>query len=261
MHDISNLKSQILNIEGRYNRLSDGICFIKTGEKLFDDALRGGIYGGQVCEIVPKTYLDEISQIEFACSLAGITLQQRQGDFIIISDGYFDNEWGEFYPVGFRRFGVSEDRILIINVKSKNEIQSCSIEIAKTIGIGAFMVLTSRKNAFDFSSARKLQIASNIGGTPVYLISAYGSTPFSPAHLRMSLESMPSNLPNWAQGISNKKITPLGFPAWHVEILKSRIGAIGNFNLEFDYETFHLRSFSVFSNRQIMPNGGHKISA
>lgn len=253
MDKISNLRKHIRDIEGQYNRLNNGACFVQTGYNEFDNCLRGGIYNGQVCEIIPQSYIDEISQIEFASMLAGISLCQRNGDFIVISDGYYTNEWGEFYPIGLERMGISSKRILDVRVKSKSELQSCAIEIAKTIGIGAVMILSGRKNSFELSIARKLQIASNIGGAPVFLVSAYGSMGFAPSHLRLGIRSIPSQLPSWARGMVNKKIKPLGNTAWEVEILKSRIGAIGKFNLEFEHETFHMRGIPLFPDRQALP--------
>lgn len=258
MSVVSSLKRQINDIERRYNRLNNGVCFFETGYLEFDKALRGGIYNGQVCEIMPQSYFDEISQIEIAVALSSLSLKQRTGDFIIISDGYHANEWGDLYPLGFERFGINKNRILHVKVKSKSELHSCSIEIAKTIGIGSVMILCGRKNSFDLAMARKLQIATNIGGAPVLLISGFGSLGFAPSHLRIGIRAQPSQLPLWAQGMVNKKITPLGNPAWQVEILKSRIGAIGKFNLEFEYETYHLRGIPLFSDRHSMPIGEDK---
>lgn len=253
MDDINNLRKQIRDIEGQYNRLDNGDCFFKTGFFEFDNALRGGIYNGQVCEIMPQTYIDEVAQIEFASVLAGMALRKSNGDFILISDGYFTQEWGEFYPIGFERFGINSNRILNVKVKSKFELQSCAIEVAKTIGLGAVLILSGRKNSFDLSMARKLQIAANLGGAPCFLASAYGAEGFAPSHLRLGIKSYPSQLPQWAYGMVRRKITPLGNPAWRVEILKSRIGAIGKFNLEFDYETYNLRGISLFSDGQAVP--------
>lgn len=258
MDDINNLRKQIRDIEGQYNRLNNGDCFFETGFYEFDNALRGGVYNGQVCEIMPQTYIDEVAQIEFASVLAAMALRQRNGDFIIINDDYFTHEWGEFYPIGFERFAINPNRILNVKVKSKFELQSCAIEIAQTIGLGAVMILSGRKNVFDLSMARKLQIATNMGGAPVFLISAFGSLGFAPSHLRFGIKSYPSQLPQWAQNMANRKITPLGNPAWQVEILKSRIGAIGKFNLEFEYETYHMRGIPLFPDRHFMPIGEGK---
>ena len=255
MSKILGLKKQISEIEGRYNRADNGACFVRTGAGDFDEALRGGIYNGQVCELIPQSYIDEVSQIELAGVLAGISLRQRNGDFAVINDGYFTNEWGEFYALGFEKYGISSSRILNVKVKSKAELQSCAIEIACTIGLGAVLILSGRKNAFDLSMARKLQIAANKGGTPILLASGFGSEGFAPAHLRLGVEARPSQLPQWAEGFANRKITPIGKPEWKVEILKSRIGAMGKFNLEYDDETYNLRGIPLLPDRQYLPFG------
>lgn len=57
MSVFTNLKKQIVEIEGRYKNLANGARFIKTGDNLFDNVLCGGFYYGQICEIVAKCYL------------------------------------------------------------------------------------------------------------------------------------------------------------------------------------------------------------
>ena len=258
MSKILSLKKQIREIEGRYNRLDNGARFVKTGAFDFDEALRGGVYNGQVCEIIPQSYIDEVSQIEFAGILSGIILNQRHGDFIIIHDGYFTNEWGDFYALGFEKYGIVSNRVLNVKVKSKSDLQSCAIEVAQTIGLGSALILSGRKNTFDLSMARKLQIAANKGGAPILFASGYGSEGFAPSHLRIGVEASPSKLPQWAEDFADKKITPLGKPAWEVEILKSRIGAMGKFILEYDDEAYNLRGIPLLPDRQSLTFGQSK---
>lgn len=244
------LRKSINSIEGYKNsHANNNSDFLRTGAPSFDAALFGGIALGKITELRPDAYLSEISMLGFAIALAGTLLQKRTGDFVVVNDAYFTQEWGEIYAAGLQGFGILPHRILLINPQSRDHFQSCMREVSSTTGLGAVLGLVSAKSGFDLTAARKLQFAASQGGAPCLLASAYRAQGLCCAHLRLKIGPRQSRLPDWAWATHENALAPLGAERWGIDIEKSRQGAIGHFELEFSNETYNLCEPPILANR------------
>ena len=90
----------------------------------------------------------------------------------------------------------------------------------------AFVIgeLTGNPGALDFTASRRLTLAAQRHGVPLYLVRLDAKRDLSSARMRWEVASAPSDLPQW-------NAEAPGNPAWHAELFRARTHAPGGWTL------------------------------
>lgn len=84
--------------------------------------------------------------------------------------------------------------------------------------------VTGNPRALDFTASRRLTLAAERHGVPLYLVRLDAARDLSSARMRWQVASAPSAPPEW-----NREAP--GAPAWHAELFRARAHAPGNWRL------------------------------
>lgn len=84
--------------------------------------------------------------------------------------------------------------------------------------------VTGNPRALDFTASRRLTLAAERHGVPLYLVRLDAARDLSSARMRWEVASAPSAPPEW-----NREAP--GAPAWHAELFRARAHAPGNWRL------------------------------
>jgi protein ImuA len=132
------------------------------------------------------------------------------------------------FPPALKTFGVAPDRIIFIDLTTEKDVLWAVEEALKCEGLAAVIAEIKEVN---FTQSRRMQLAVEQSKVTGFL-----------------LRTAPSSLKTTAC-VARWKITPLaseteeglpglGFPRWHVELLKVRHGAPGSWKMEWSAGTF-----------------------
>jgi protein ImuA len=127
------------------------------------------------------------------------------------------------FPPAFTFFGVDPGKIIFVNLKKEKEILWALEEALRCNGLAAVIGEVAGLN---FTDSRRLQLAveqSRVTGFVLRRNPSKNTTTASVA--RWQITAIPSFLSNGMPGI--------GFPRWHVELLKIRNGKPGNWQVEW----------------------------
>ena len=132
------------------------------------------------------------------------------------------------FPPALKNFGIEPDRVLFIDLQKEKDVLWVMEEALKCGGLAAVVGEIADVN---FTASRRLQLAVEESGVTGFI-----------------LRQSPRNF-NTIACISRWKISPspsktedglpgVGFPRWHVELLKIRNGKPGSWELEWAYGRF-----------------------
>ena len=87
--------------------------------------------------------------------------------------------------------------------------------------------IAGNPRALDFTASRRLTLAAERHGVPLFLVRLDAARDLSSARMRWQVHSLPSNRPRW------NRAAP-GAPTWHAELFRSRTHAPGAWMLRDD---------------------------
>jgi protein ImuA len=132
------------------------------------------------------------------------------------------------FPPALRTFGVTPDRVIFIDLNREKEILWAMEEALKTDGLAAVI---AELPELDFSQSRRLQLAvekSRVTGMVIRTSPRFmGNTACA---ARWQIMHLPSE--------QHEDLPGVGFPRWHIELLKVRNGQPGSFQLEWAEDHF-----------------------
>ena len=87
--------------------------------------------------------------------------------------------------------------------------------------------ITGNPKALDFTASRRLSLAAERHGIPLWLVRLDARRDLSSARMRWQARAAPSPPPRWNPAAP-------GMPSWHAELFRSRLHAPGNWTLRDD---------------------------
>ena len=132
------------------------------------------------------------------------------------------------YPPALKRFGVSPDRIIFIDVQREKDVLWATEEALKCSGIAAVICET---RLLSFMESRRLQLAIEQSRVTGFI-------------LRKDVKHMSTTActARWTVKPVRSKLRPgmpgVGYPRWQVDLLKVKNGQTGSWTLEWKSQQF-----------------------
>jgi protein ImuA len=141
------------------------------------------------------------------------------------------------FPPALKTFGVEPDQIIFIDLKKEKDVLWTMEEALKCDRLTAVL---GELREISFKESRRLQLAVEQSRVTGFLLR------HQPCRLntiacvaRWRITSFPSELEDGMPGV--------GFPRWHVELLKVRNGRLGNWTVEWSTNQFQKIEENIFS--------------
>lgn len=136
---------------------------------------------------------------------------------------------GTIYPGALKSFGVDPEKIIFIDLKKERDVLYAMEEALKCNRVTA--VLGEIQN-ITFKESRRFQLAAEQSRVTGFILRNNIQSINNIACVsRWRITSLKSQLPEDMPGV--------GFPRWHVELLKVRNGFPGKWNIEWSSNTFN----------------------
>lgn len=132
------------------------------------------------------------------------------------------------FPASLSLFNVEAERVIFMDVQREKDVLWITEEALKCHGLAA---VVAELNNVSLVESRRLQLAVETSGVTGFILRRDGNQKASTvATARWKISPLPSGSEDGMPGI--------GFPRWHVELLKVRNGKPGSFVLEWAGEKF-----------------------
>jgi protein ImuA len=200
---------------------------LKLGAEEIEACLKGGLETSALHEVAAADHRALPAAQGFLLSLARIAapkgvivwpMERRAGEF------------GAPYAPGLKAFGLDPAAILFIRCRTREETLWTMEEALRIGGIGA--VVGTRPPRMDLTASRRLQLAAETSGTPIFLLRTYKDDEHSAAATRWRVK--PMRAAKDGHGF-------LSSPRWHVTLERTRGGRTGEWVVEFNHDALCLR--------------------
>lgn len=126
------------------------------------------------------------------------------------------------FPPSLKAFGIAPDKIIFIHLQKEKEILWATEEALKCEGLAAVVV---QLKELSFTGSRRLQLAVEKSKVTGFVLRHRPrSLNITACHTRWKITSLPTSINNALPGI--------GFPRWHVALLKARNGRPNHWKVE-----------------------------
>jgi protein ImuA len=167
--------------------------------------------------------------------LALMARARRQGVVVwpLVPGGAF----GIPYARGLKSFGLDPRDFLMVRCRRERDA-AWVMEEALRIGAGA--VVGARPRDMDLTASRRLQLAAQHSGTPVFLLRAHDDHEPSAAVSRWRVAAMPG---------ARDRFGLFGEPRWRVTLEYAKGGRPGEWVVEWNHAALRLRLPAVLADR------------
>lgn len=175
-----------------------------------DEALGGGLGRGALHEIVAAEHADIAAAAGFAAALCmraahHVSARDRHGrdtafgaaghgrEIVWIRERPGEIEAGKLYPPGMAEMGLRPDRVIHVRLKEARDVLRAGAEAASCGALGAVVIEPwGDPPVLDLTASRKLQLAAQESGVPLFLLRSTMSARATAAATRWSVRSAPS---------------------------------------------------------------------
>lgn len=204
-----------------------------------DRALGGGLQRGALHEIIAAGQPDAAAAAGFCAGLcisatrrapgagARAPAAARRHGVVWIRQVYGEMESGKLYPHGLREMGMPPGRLIHIRLKDATEILRAGMEAIGCKALGAVVVeIPGSPKILDLTATRRLSLAAEKSGVPVFLLRICPQAEGSAATTRWQIRSAPSRA---------LEANAPGLAAFDIALLRHRAGSAGQrWRLEWD---------------------------
>lgn len=209
-----------------------------------DDILGGGLCRGALHEVIARKQNDAAAAFGFAAGLclrasraghaaglAGPEAALPRGQRIVwIRQEYGETESGKLFPPGLAAMGLAPEALVQLRLGNVGNVLRAGLESAACPALGAVAIeIWGAAPLLDLSATRRLLLAAEKSGVPVFLLRVAQSIPASAAATRWNVAPAPSRaLEAGAPGAT----------AFKAELSRHRGGADGlHWRMEWDSDT------------------------
>jgi protein ImuA len=205
---------------------------VSTGIAGIDACLRGGLALGALHEIAAADFRAIPGAWGFLLAL--MARVERQG---VVVWPLVSGAFGIPYARGLKSFGLDPRDFLIVRCRREHDA-AWTMEEALRIGVGA--VVGARPRDMDLTASRRLQLAAQHSGTPVFLLRAHDDRQPSAAVSRWRVAAMPG---------ARDRFGLFGEPRWRVALEYAKGGHPGEWVVEWNHAALRLRLPAVLADR------------
>jgi protein ImuA len=218
---ITRLKREILPLEG-LRAMRPGSASDHGLGPLQDAFPQGSFPLGAVHEFISEGPESAAATAGFISGLLG-SLMKNGGAAIWISSS------GTVFPPALKTFGIDPERIVFIDLHRERDVLWAMEEGLKCGGLAA---VVGEMPELSFTASRRFQLAVEQSRVTGFILRSNPCNLDSNASVsRWKIKPLPT--------ISLDELPGLGFPRWHVELLKIRNGKPGSWQIEWAAERFH----------------------
>jgi len=132
------------------------------------------------------------------------------------------------FPPALKSFGIDPDRIIFIDLEKERDVLWAMEEALKCNGLAA---VVGEIQELSFTASRRFQLAVEQSRVTGFILRRHPRQLYTTACVtRWKISSLPSRLEEDMPGV--------GFPRWHVELMKVRNGKPGAWQLEWNAGRF-----------------------
>ncbi len=217
--DLDGLRAQIAALERR-PVLADGAALVAQGRQGEENDLLGLLKAppGLLHEVFADEHRQSGTALGFTLGLARALLTQNRQALIYLQLSAEAQEIGLPYGIGFSRFGLTPDTLVIGRIGTVPELLWALEEsLACRAVAGVIVDLASHPKALDFTASRRISMRAAAAGTSAFLIRYGTGREASAARLRWHVK------PGVSAGQPFDASAP-GQPRFAIEIEKLRLG-------------------------------------
>lgn len=187
---------------------------VSFGLPALDEALQGGLARGA---------LHEFHAIEGADAAAAgglmLALARRAADarpIVLVRQDFLDLETGALHPAGLPELGLDPSRLVVVRVRDVAGLLQAGVEAARCSALGAVLIeFWGDHRAFDLTTSRRLALAAQESGLPVFMIRVAAPATPSAAMTRWQIR------PGLSRALEARAPGP---PCFRLQLLKHRQG-------------------------------------
>jgi protein ImuA len=207
----------------------------------------GGVPAGTVQDVRPAGPGDFAAALGFGAGLLTRLAQVRPGSVFWVLPRTELFRKGTLYPPGLTTLGVDPDHIIQVCAPKPRDVLWAMEEALDQPSVSAVLgLLPGEARAYDFTASRRLALrAGESGAMALVLQDAAALDGATAAALRWRVAAAPG-----AGLLHRGQAKPsLGAPRWHIELIKSKRGPTGHWQVEWDHETFSFRMAAPLADR------------
>ena len=202
---------------------------LNFGPPALDERLGGGLKLAALHEIRCAETRESGALTGFAAALLARLARQQSKPILWVEEEMALSEAGLPFGGGFARFGLDPNRLIVIRARRAEDALWTLEEGLRCTGLAAVLaVIRGAPQALDLTTSRRLALRAAKHGVMGLLLRQAGSAEPGAATTRWRIVPRPAGMMDgFAAGV--------GRPAWRAELEKSRLGPIGQFDLEWDH--------------------------
>ena len=225
------LKDRQVLLEALRRQVVRPACGVSTGIAGIDACLGGGLALGALHEVAAADFRAIPGAWGFLLALVARAERKSVVVWPLVSGGAF----GIPYAPGLKSFGLDPRSFLIVRCRRERDA-AWAMEEALRIGAGA--VVGARPRDMDLTASRRLQLAAQHSGTPVFLLRAHDDRQPSAAVSRWRVAIMPG---------ARDRFGLFGEPRWRVALDYAKGGRCGEWVVEWNHAAHRLRLPAVLA--------------
>jgi protein ImuA len=213
-------------LHGRIDQLSSTRPRWVSGIATLDAALSGGFAYGHLHEFYAAEAEDMPATAGFVLALATGMAETGKGVLWLRSDRAAQRQ-GVLQANGWAELGAEPGNFIFGVIGDANGLLKATVDALRSNALGAVVAETCGRFAeLDMIASRRLVLAAEKAGTPLFLLRADAEPSASAAETRWSISSAPSRA---------LSANAPGMPVFDIELLRQRSGPSGlHWQLEWD---------------------------
>jgi protein ImuA len=222
--------------DGRQNRPpTSGIrllaSVLRFGIPALDQRLGGGLKRNALHEIRAGETRDAAAATGFAVALLARLVADDNRPILWVMEAVAGREAGLPYGTGLDRFGLDSTRLVIVRVRRPGEALWVFEEGLRCRGLAAVIAeLRGSPKQLDLTASRRLALRARESGVMGLLLRQAGSVLPGASATRWLVAPRPA-------AMTDDFPAGIGRPVWRLVLERSRNGATGSFDLEWDHDT------------------------
>jgi protein ImuA len=187
---------------------------VSFGLPALDEALHGGLARAALHEFHAVEAADSAAAGGMVLALARRAAESRP--IVLVRQDFLDLETGALHPAGLPELGLDPSRLVVVRVRDVAGLLQAGVEAARCPALGAVLIeFWGDHRAFDLTTSRRLALAAQESGLPIFMIRVAAPATPSAATTRWQIR------PGLSRALEARAPGP---PCFRLRLLKHRQG-------------------------------------